>query len=98
VEEIRAIEARKEFESPRYMELLTPNFYKKHILRLEEWPDAVNRAFANMNRQVYVLMQGPSEFGASGYLEQWDRLEDLEKITVRHWSLAPRTTRWIPST
>lgn len=82
VKEIKAIEAKKQYESPRYMELLTPNFYTKHILRLEEWPDAVNRAFGKMNRQVYVLMQGPSEFGASGRLENWDRTADLASITV----------------
>lgn len=27
-------------------------------------------------------MQGPSELGASGKLERWDRMADLPKITV----------------
>ena len=70
VAEIKAIEARSEYESPRYMELLIPNFYHAHICRLTEWPDAVNRSLDRINRQIYVLMQGPSEFGASGLLEQ----------------------------
>jgi proline iminopeptidase len=35
-----------------------------------------------MNKQVYTLMQGPSELGASGRLEQWDRSKDLHRITV----------------
>ena len=39
--EVRAIEAKKDFANPRYMELLLPNFYKKHACRLTEWPDAV---------------------------------------------------------
>jgi proline iminopeptidase len=82
VEEVRALEARGEFESPRYMELLVPNFYAKHLCRLAEWPDAVNRSFARLNRQVYVLMQGPSEFGASGRLERWDRTADLGRIAM----------------
>lgn len=82
VREIREIEKRGEYESPRYMELLIPNFYAKHICRLPEWPDAVNRAFGKLNKQVYVLMQGPSEFGAAGRLERWDRKADLPRITV----------------
>jgi len=82
--EIKALEAKKEYESPRYMELLVPNFYVDHILRMpaDQWPDPVNRAFNRLNRRVYVLMQGPSEMGASGRLERWDRTADLRKITV----------------
>ncbi|HJV21188.1 MAG TPA: proline iminopeptidase-family hydrolase [Holophagaceae bacterium] len=102
VKEIKAIEAKGAYESPRYMELLTPNFYAKHICRLEEWPDPVNRAFARMNKQVYVLMQGPSEFGASGRLEKWDRKADLGKITVptlsiggTHDTMDPAHMKWI---
>jgi len=102
VREIQEIEKRGEYESPRYMELLLPNFYAKHIQRLPEWPDAVNRAFAKLNKQVYVLMQGPSEFGASGRLERWDRKSDLPRITVptlvigaRHDTMDPEHMRWV---
>jgi proline iminopeptidase len=35
-----------------------------------------------MNRHIYVLMQGPSEMGASGTLEKWDRFDDLKRINV----------------
>ncbi|MBF8248802.1 MAG: proline-specific peptidase [Bacteroidetes bacterium] len=82
LKEIRALEAKKDFQNPKYMELLLPNYYAQHILRLEEWPDPVNRAFAKMNQEVYVLMQGPSEFGISGRLERWDRKADLKNISV----------------
>jgi proline iminopeptidase len=82
--EIKQLEAAGQYESPRYMELLIPNFYTRHILRMsaDRWPDPVNRAFARLNRKIYVPMQGPSEMGASGKLEKWDRLADLGKITV----------------
>ena len=45
LKEIRDIEARKDFSNPRYMELLLPNFYEKHILRFpaKDWPEPVNR-------------------------------------------------------
>jgi proline iminopeptidase len=102
VREIREIEKRGEYESPRYMELLLPNFYGKHILRLAEWPDALNRAFAKLNKEVYVLMQGPSEFGAAGRLERWDRKADLSRIRVptlvigaRHDTMDPEHMKWV---
>lgn len=82
--EINKIEAAKDFANPRYMELLIPNFYEKHILRFpsKDWPEPVNRSFAKMNQSLYVTMQGPSEFGISGKLEKWDRKTDLKKITI----------------
>ena len=82
--EILALEARKEYESPRYEELLMPNFYEQHILRMPaaQWPDPVVRAFAHLNKKIYIPMQGPSEMGASGVLEKWDRTADLPKIAV----------------
>jgi proline iminopeptidase len=82
--EIKQIEAAKDFTNPRYMELLIPNFYEKHILRFpaKEWPEPVNRSFAKMNQSLYVSMQGPSEFGISGKLEKWDRKADLKNITI----------------
>ncbi len=102
VAEIKSLEKKGEYESPRYMELLLPHFYAKHICRLEEWPDAVARSFGRLNKQVYVLMQGPSEFGASGRLEKWDRKTDLGKITVptlvvgaTHDTMDPEHMRWV---
>jgi proline iminopeptidase len=102
VAEIKAIEARGEYESPRYMELLIPNFYHAHICRLTDWPDAINRSFARLNRQIYVLMQGPSEFGASGLLEHWDRKADLPKLAMptlviagAHDTMDPEHMRWV---
>lgn len=80
--EIRALEANKDFSNPRYMELLTPHFYNKHVIRLPAWPDPLNRAFKHMNPNVYVLMQGPSEFGIAGRLAKWDRTADLPNIGV----------------
>ncbi len=84
LQEILALEAKKDFDNPRYEALLMPSFYAEHILRMppEQWPDPVLRAFARLNKKVYVPMQGPSEMGASGILENWDRSADLQKINV----------------
>ena len=80
--ELRAIEARKDFSNPRYMELLIPNFYREHICRLAEWPDALNRSFKHGNNEIYTMMQGPSEFGISGRLAKWDIKDRLNEIAV----------------
>ena len=82
--ELRTIEAKSDFSNPRYMELLMPNFYEKHILRFpaKDWPEPVNRSFSKMNQSLYVTMQGPSEFGISGKLEKWNRMPDLKNINI----------------
>jgi len=82
LKEILEMEAGGTTETPRYMELLMPNWYQQHILRrpADQWPDGVNRAFGKINRHLYVLMQGPSEMGASGRLVNWDRFADLKRI------------------
>ena len=66
------------------MELLIQHHYVQHILRMphDKWPDPVNRAFKHLNPKVYVPMQGPSELGASGKLLNWDRTDDLRKISM----------------
>ena len=80
--EIRALEAKKDYANPRYMELLIPNFYQQHLCRLKEWPDALNRSMKHANGKVYALMQGPSEFGISGRLAKWDIKNRLKEIAV----------------
>ncbi|CAF1412741.1 unnamed protein product [Adineta ricciae] len=80
LKEIKEIEANKDYKNPRYMGLLIPNFYSKHVCRLETWPEAIHRDFSHLNSDIYILMQGPSEFGISGLLENWNRRDDLSKI------------------
>ncbi len=81
--EIKRMEAAKQYDDPRYEELLLPH-YEAHVLRMPaaQWPDPALRAFAKINKKVYVPMQGPSELGASGILANWDRTDDLAKIPV----------------
>ena len=82
--EIKRLEAAKKFDDPRYMELLIPNFYTQHLLRMppDQWPEPVQRSFKHINESIYIPMQGPSEMGASGKLEKWDRSQDLPKLTM----------------
>jgi proline iminopeptidase len=102
--ELKKLEAGGRYEDPRYMQLLIPNFYQEHVLRMpaDEWPDAINRTFEHLNPAVYVPMQGPSELGASGKLADWDRTTDLKHITVptltigaRHDTMDPIHMEWM---
>ena len=104
LEEVKRLEALGDYENPRYMELLIPHHYVKHVLRMpyDKWPDPANRAFKNINPKIYVSMQGPSELGASGKLIDWDRTADLQKITVptlaigaRYDTMDPAHMEWI---
>ncbi|MGZ8545432.1 MAG: proline iminopeptidase-family hydrolase [Flavisolibacter sp.] len=102
LEEIRLLESRKDFANPRYMELLVPHFYNKHVMRLKQWPEPVNRMFKHLNPAIYTLMQGPSEFGISGRLALWDRKADLPKLTLpvltiggAHDTMDPEHMKWM---
>jgi proline iminopeptidase len=48
---------------------------------IDEWPEAINRSFDHMNPNVYVYMQGPSEFGITGdaSLKDWDVTAQLKR-------------------
>jgi len=102
--ELKAFEVVKDYTNPRYMNLLLEHHYIYHVLRkpLDEWPDAINRAFGHLNTDVYIPMQGPSELGASGTLEFWDRTKDIKNITVptlvigaSHDTMDPIHMKWM---
>ena len=102
--EVKQIEAAKQYDNPRYMELLMQHHYIKHILRmpLGLWPEPVNRSFKHMNPAVYIPMQGPSELGASGKLEMWDRTADLVTLMMptlvigaTHDTMDPAHMKWM---
>ncbi|MCU0224337.1 MAG: proline iminopeptidase-family hydrolase [Acidobacteria bacterium] len=102
--EIKRLEAAGQHADPRYMELLIPQHYVKHVLRMpaDRWPDPVNRTFQHLNQKVYVTMQGPSELGASGRLVDWDRTADLARVTVptlvigaRYDTMDPAYMEWM---
>jgi proline iminopeptidase len=82
--EVKQLEADGKYEDPRYLELLIPNHYEQHVIRMpmDQWPDPLKRSFDHMNPKVYIPMQGPSELGASGKIADWDRTADLKNITV----------------
>lgn len=102
--EIEAFEAAEDFGNPRYHELLMEHHYVYRVLRMPfaEWPDSIHRAFAHLNTDIYIPMQGPSELGASGVLASWDRSADIHRINVptlvlggEHDTMDPANLRWM---
>ncbi len=106
LQEIREMEANEDYTNPRYLELIVKHYYTQHVLRLplEDWPDPVNRAFAHINSDLYVTMQGPSEFGIVGNakLKNWDITSQLKNISVptltiggKFDTMDPEHMKWI---
>jgi proline iminopeptidase len=102
--EIKRFEAEGRTDDPRYEELLMQHHYVWHVCRIprNDWPDPLNRAFDHINPAIYVPMQGPSELGLSGTLEDWDRSADLRHIDVptlvigaTHDTMDPEHMRWM---
>jgi L-proline amide hydrolase len=74
-------------------------FYRRHVCRLETWPDEVGRSFQAIEDDptVYGTMNGPSEFTVVGTIRDWqveDRLGEIEVPTLivsgRHDETTPR--------
>lgn len=108
LKEVKEIEANKDYANPRYEELLMEHFYTEHILRmpLEKWPKSVLLLFEHLNPNIYVFMQGPSEFGITGdaSLKDWDISNRLKEIKVptlmlgaKHDTMDPKYMEWMAS-
>ena len=106
LEEIMLYENAEDYANPRYLELVVNHYYTRHILRMpvDEWPDPFNRSFKHLNPEVYVTMQGPSEFGVKGdaTLKNWDVKDQLHTINVptlsigaTHDTMDPEHMKWI---
>ncbi len=102
--EIKRFEAEAKTSDPRYEQLLMEHHYRWHVCRmpLDEWPEPVTRSLRHINPAIYVPMQGPSELGLSGTLEDWDRSADLPDIDVpalvigaAHDTMDPGHLRWM---
>jgi proline-specific peptidase len=79
---LRRGEREQNFDSPEYLSAME-EFYRRHVCRLDPWPDAVLRTAANLDgNPVYLTMNGPNEFTVIGNLKDWDRTARLNEIRV----------------
>jgi proline iminopeptidase len=104
--EVLELEDAEDYENPRYEELLMQHHYTEHVLRmpLVEWPDSIMRTFKHINKDLYVHMQGHSEFGMTpnATLGNWNRSADLARMEVptltigaAHDTLDPKHMQWM---
>ncbi|WP_421522108.1 proline iminopeptidase-family hydrolase [Ochrobactrum quorumnocens] len=65
-------------------------FYKRHLCRMEPYPDPLESSFALLAEDptVYHTMVGPSEFSATGTLKDWSVVNRLSEIKVPSLVLA----------
>lgn len=82
IDTLNKYEAAGDYSAPEYEEIIHEYLNKKHVCRLDPWPDAVERAFGRINTDIYNTMQGANEFVFTGTLKNWDRWEDLQDITI----------------
>jgi L-proline amide hydrolase len=91
-------EAAETTDSPEYQAAMDV-FYRRHLCRLDPWPDEVVRSFEWIEKDptVYGTMNGPSEFHVIGTIRDWDITERLPEIDVpvlllsgRHDEATPR--------
>jgi proline-specific peptidase len=68
-------------DDPEYRQAMM-EYYRRHLCRLDPWPDCALRSFAGLNQEVYGTMWGPSEFYITGNLKDWDRTDRLAEINV----------------
>jgi proline iminopeptidase len=73
---------RGEYDAPEYAEAVN-EFYVRHLYRNGPWPEEMRRTSeALATNQVYLTMNGPTEFDVIGPLRTWDRTADLGRIRV----------------
>lgn len=76
-----AAEAQGDFDTTAYQDAMMA-YYKRHLCRLDPWPDSLKRTFEGLGMQVYLTMWGPSEFTCSGTLQTADLTHRLPEIRI----------------
>ena len=69
------------FDSANYQNAMM-DYYRRHVCRLDPWPDFLNDALSQLNMDVYLSMWGPSEFTVTGSLKGVDLLPRLPEINL----------------
>jgi proline-specific peptidase len=62
----------------------TDVYYRRHLCRLNPWPDCLNRTLEKLGQdpEVYNTMWGPSEFHCTGLLQNWNIESQLGEIHI----------------
>ncbi len=78
---IKKHEKDKSFDSPEYQDALMI-YYKKHIACKLPWSEDIDSTFKYLGEEVYVHINGPSEFTFTGTLQYYDATKRLHNIKI----------------
>jgi proline iminopeptidase len=99
VEAMKRYEASGDYDNPEYLKAVDV-FYRKHVCRLEKWPEEVVYAFEHVSRPMYHTMNGPNEFTIIGNIRYWNIMDKLHTIRVptlvtcgKHDEVSPKEAR-----
>ena len=82
IDSLKAFEDKEDYGNPDYLNIVIEEYYRKHICRMDPFPDGFQRAMNHVNGHIYELMQGPSEFVPGGRLANWDIMDELKNIRI----------------
>lgn len=98
---LEKFEAEGNYTSQEYLKAVDV-FYRKHLCRLEEWPEELNYSLGHTSQLVYGTMNGPNEFTIIGNIRYWDVSRELGSIRVptlvtggRYDEVTPKVARQI---
>lgn len=76
---ITEAEKQGRFDGEDYQRVMM-DYYRRHVCRLDPWPDYLLAALGKLNVDLYLKMWGPSEFTTTGSLKGADLLPRLPEI------------------
>ena len=79
---LEQLEAAEDYDNPEYQRIMMEELYPQCMCRTKPWPEPVTRAFRDAALNIYNEMQGKSEFVVTGNFKEWERWDDLHRITV----------------
>ena len=68
-------------DDPAYEEAMMA-FFRRHLCKLDPWPEYLLEGLEQINLQVYQTMWGPDELHPTGNLKDWDVSPRLGEIRV----------------
>jgi len=84
-------------DAPEYQEAVM-DYYKLYLSRSDPWSPHLLATFEGFNAELYGYMWGPSEFTATGTLQDYNREPDLPKLDLPVLFTAGRYDEATPET
>lgn len=80
---VEQMESDEDWQNPEYERIMMEELYPKMLCRIKPWPEPFTRAFRHANMEIYVQMQGHSEFVVTGNMKGWTAWDRLHEIKVK---------------